>query len=103
MWFGLIGLVLAEPYFLQWEEPTQREDGTPLPLEQILAYWIFLDGSYLTFAWGGETSKVIEVDTSGPHIVTMKTLDANIKISAPSNGVGIPLTPPVAPGICVSQ
>jgi len=105
LWFGIVGLVLAEPYTLQWEEPTQREDGTFLPIYEIWGYAIYLDGGLIAFAWPGETSKVIEVDMSSSHIITMRTGDTEspINISKASNGVGIPLTPPVAPGICVSQ
>jgi hypothetical protein len=103
LWLGLVGLVLAEPYTLQWTEPTTREDGTYLPQEQIYAYGILVDDIYATFSWPRQTSAVIEIDTSEPHIITMVTLDSSYNLSKPSNGVGIPLTPPVAPGICVSE
>jgi len=103
MWFGIVGFVLAEPYTLQWTEPTEREDGTDLPLDQILAYAIYVDGIYTTYAWPGETNAILDIDMSSPHIITMKTADTDYNLSAPSNSVGIPLTPPVAPGICVSQ
>jgi len=103
LWFGIVGLVLAEQYTIQWEEPTTREDGTYLPPDHILAYGIYVDGDYITYALSGETSAVLDVDISSPHIATVITISSDFQRSVPSNGVGIPLTPPVAPGICVSQ
>ena len=103
LWFGIVGLVLADQFTIQWTEPTTREDGTYLPPEQIFAYAIYLDEVYIGFAFPGRTSTIINVDPSTQHIVTMRTGDTEVPInlSAPSNGVGIPITNPDAPGVCV--
>lgn len=103
LWLGLVGIILAEPYTVQWTEPTTREDGTYLPPEQIAFYHIFVSGSPAELVYPGNTSIVLDIDTSSPQIVTMKTYDTRYVLSADSNGVGVPLTPPVAPGICVSE
>ena len=84
LWFGIVGLVLADSFTIQWTEPTTREDGTVLTQDDIFIYGLYIDGSLVNHEYPGTTSKVIDVDITSPHIITMRTFDNNMRYSVMS-------------------
>jgi len=102
LWFGIVGLVLAET--IRWTPPTERENGTALSLAEIYGYLIYIDGNPLTIGYGEEATISLAgtvYDDGQPHIVTLKTVDTGWRISGDSNSVTIPVSDPNAPGVCV--
>ena len=78
--------VQAYQYKLAWNSPTERADGTPLPISEISHYDLYADGALLTAVPGGDTT--IQSDMSpGEHCFAMKTVDTGGRESVFSNEV----------------
>ena len=76
--------VQAYQYKLTWTSPTERADGTPLPISEISHYDLYADGALLTAVPGGDTT--IQSDMSpGEHCFAMKAVDTDGRESVFSN------------------
>lgn len=102
LWLGLVGLVLAETT-LQWNSPVDREDGAPLSLSEIYAYFIIIDGDIFSLVYGNEVTFDLtgtQYADGNPHVATLITMDTEFRMSTiESNSVIIPVPGPSAPVI----
>jgi len=101
LWFGIVGLVLADQYTLQWEKPTTREDGSALAPSEILGYGVSIDGTdlYFTREEGITINLAWTIYAEGTHSLTVVTIDENLLLSVPSSAVVIQRDPPNPPVI----
>ena len=78
--------VSADQAFVQWEAPTERTDGTPLSVDEIGNYDVFVDGVLSTTVPGTATSATLDLAT-GRHCVTLQTVDTGSRRSVDSEAV----------------
>lgn len=66
----------AYQYKLTWTSPTERADGTPLPISEISHYDLYADGAFLTEVPGGDSTFSSQM-APGEHCFAMKTVDTD--------------------------
>jgi len=76
--------VQAYQYQITWTSPTERADGTPLPISEISHYDLYADGALLTAVPGGDSTFQSSMDP-GEHCFAMKTVDTDGRESVFSN------------------
>jgi len=76
--------VQAYQYRLTWDSPTERVDGTPLPISEISHYDLYADGALLTAVPGGESTFQSSMEP-GEHCFAMRAVDTDGRESVFSN------------------
>lgn len=67
---------------VSWTIPTQRADGTPLPLSEIDSYDLYVDGSLYIDKIPADSTSIVVTGLTGTHEITMDTLDTGGMYSA---------------------
>jgi len=102
MWLGIVGLVLAEQYTINWDDPVARADGTTLPLSEIDVYELYFmvadEWLYLRDKPGGSNRMTVTLG-AGPYKFALKTVDTDGRLSVMSDSVVSPPGTPDAPVI----
>ena len=78
--------VAADQAVISWTAPTERTDGTPLTVDEIGGYDVFIDGELSTTVPGDATGATIDL-ASGRHCVTVQTIDMSNRRSVDSDAV----------------
>ena len=80
--------VLANAYsfVITWTAPTEREDGTALPVTELDHDDVFADGALLMAVPGGDSTTQASL-APGEHCFAMKTVDVDGRESVFSNEV----------------
>ena len=73
--------VYAADYRLQWEIPTERTDGTPLPLSEIAKYSLFVDEQLVIDDITPDSTSVTITVQSGQRCFKMNTTDTEDRLS----------------------
>jgi hypothetical protein len=82
----MISALLAVVVSFSFVPPTEREDGTPLKIEEIKAYRVYVNGQRASTVRSDVTTFTLDLDT-GTHQVHMTTVDKKERESQPSNTV----------------
>ena len=75
--------VAADQAVISWTAPTERTDGTPLTVDEISGYDVFIDGELSTTVPGDATGATVDL-ASGKHCVTVQTIDTSNRRSVDS-------------------
>ena len=78
--------VAADQAVISWTAPTERTDGTPLTVDEIGGYDVFVDGELSTTVPGDATGATVDL-ASGKHCVTVQTIDTQDRRSVDSEAV----------------
>ena len=77
----------ADMVTITWDTPTARTDGTPLPLEQIAHYRLYVDDVLLPEAINAGLTTTALTLAAGTRCFKMTTVDLDGRESAFSNEV----------------
>ena len=94
IWF-FSASVLAVEGTLTCTPPTEREDGTPLPLGEIASYQLYEDG--IATLQASNCAFPVSVPTGEARTYTVRTVDTYGNISVDSNSIFVSAVPPNPP------
>jgi len=90
LWFGIIGLVMADTMPVSWTPPTERSDGSALTPPEIANYRVFDNDVALPDLVPGDATSVTLTLPPGDHRIYLTTIDTFGRESVPSEEKFVP-------------
>lgn len=76
-----VSIAFADPH-LAWDPPTELDDGTPIPVGEVIKYWVYAGDSATTLTMRAEELTVAEVPLA---TLNLATTDKWVAVSAYSD------------------